>query len=319
MTQIRDVLLIGGSGFLGSHVTHLLAARNCNVRVPTRRYEHAKHLILLPTVEVLEADVHDPAQLAALMGGCDAVVNLVGVLHSRSGTPYGPDFAHAHVDLPRVVAHAADAAGLQRLVHVSALGADAAGPSQYQRSKAAGEAAIRAARTPWCILRPSVMFGPGDAFLNLFASLMKLFPVMPLAGAATRFQPVCVEDVARVIVAALEAPAAVGQTFGLCGPRVYTLAELVRYVGEAIGRRRPVFALPATLAKLQATVLEFLPGPTLMSRDNLRSMERDNVCEAGSVLPFGVHATPLEAVAPDYLAMPRSAQFHNHVRTRARR
>lgn len=319
MSTLRNVLLIGGSGFLGSHVAHRLAARNCKVRVPTRRYDHARHLLMLPTVEVMQADVLDASTLAGLVRGCDAVVNLVGVLHSRSGTPYGPDFARAHVELPRAVVQAADAAGVERLVHISALGAGTGAPSQYLRSKADGEAAIRAARTSWSILRPSVIFGPGDAFLNMFATLLRWFPVMPLAGADARFQPVYVEDVARCVIEALVSPEAAGQAYNLCGPRIYTLAELVRFVGACTARRRPVIALPPALARLQATLLEFMPGPTLMSRDNLRSMQLDNVCGEGHCLPFGIAPTALEAVAPDELAPARPTVVFNRLRLRARR
>ncbi|WP_398305142.1 complex I NDUFA9 subunit family protein [Zoogloea sp.] len=301
MTPIRNVLVVGGSGFVGSAVAERLTAAGLRLVIPTRRRERARHLLLLPTAEVVEADVFDPPTLASLMTGMDAVVSLVGVLHSRSGSPYGPGFARAHVELPKRLVAAARQAGVQRIVHVSALGASADAPSEYQRSKADGEAAIRAAAPDlaWTILRPSVIFGPGDSFLNLFASLVRRFPVMPLGGADARFQPVYVEDVADVVAEALQRSDAAGQTFDMAGPTQYSLRELVEYVGDLTGYPRPVIPLPEGLAMLQAGVLEMLPGP-LMSRDNVRSMRAPNVT-SGPPQPWGRVPTPLEAIAPIYL------------------
>ena len=299
----KNILLIGGSGFLGSHVARRLAERGCKVTVPTRRRERAKHLIVLPTVDVVETDVHDDNQLTGLVAGRDAVINLVGILHSRHGLPYGPDFARAHVELPKKIAAACRAAGVRRLLHVSALNADSRGPSQYLRSKGDGEAALRAAgdALDLTLFRPSVIFGPGDSFLNLFAVLQRLTPVMPLGRADARFQPVYVEDVAQTLVDSLDRPESFGQAYCCCGPRVYTLAELVRYAGSIVGRPRPILPLPEALARIQAGLLELLPSPPL-SVDNLDSMDVDSVCPGGDPLPFGRAPTPLEAVAPDYLA-----------------
>ncbi len=301
--KTKNILLIGGSGFVGGHVAQRLAAQGHRLTVPTRHRERARHLLVLPTVEVVETDVHDDARLADLVVGQDAVINLVGILHSRYGLPYGPDFARAHVELPRRIAAACRAAGVRRLVHVSALNADTGGPSQYLRSKGEGEAALReaGAALDLTIFRPSVIFGPDDAFLNLFASLQRWSPVMPLGNARARFQPVYVEDVAQAIVASLDRSDAYGQAYCCCGPRIYTLAELVRYVGEQIGKPRPVIALPEALARIQAGLLELLPNPPL-SVDNLDSMDIDSICPTGDPLPFGMNPTPLEAVAPEYLA-----------------
>lgn len=301
MSPVRTVLVAGGSGFVGTAVASRLVQQGMRVIVPTRRLDRARHLLTLPTVEVVEADVFDPAALSRLMRGVDAVVSLVGVLHSRPGTPYGPDFARAHVDLPTRLVAAAREAGVGRIVHVSALGASADGPSEYQRSKAAGEAAIRAGSpaVAWTILRPSVIFGPGDSFLNLFAGLLRRFPVLPLGGAAARFQPVYVEDVAAVVAESLLRTDACGQTFELAGPQEYTLRELVEYVGDLTGFRRPVLPLPEGLAMLQAGFLELLPVK-LMSRDNVLSMRAPNVA-GGPPQPWGREPTPLEAVAPAYL------------------
>jgi NADH dehydrogenase len=293
------VLLIGGSGFLGTHVAARLAAKGIAVTVPTRRRERAKHLLPLPTVDVVESNVHDDADLACLCFGHDAAVNLVGILRGGNGRPYGAGFARAHVELPARLGRAAQAAGVARLVHVSALKAAADAPSGYLRSKAAGEAALRAAFPAATVLRPSVVFGQGDSFLTLFARLLKLAPVLPLASAEARFQPVWVGDVADVAVAALLAPEAAGCSWDLCGPKVYTLRQLVEYVGVVTRNRRPVIGLSKPLSWLQAFALEVLGGP--MTRDNLRSMQVDSVCGDGCALPFGMSATPLEAVAPAYL------------------
>ncbi|MDM7463046.1 MAG: complex I NDUFA9 subunit family protein [Tepidimonas taiwanensis] len=296
---LNRVVLVGGTGFVGSAIANRLSAAGVGVRVPTRRRSRAAHLLMLPTVEVVEADVHDPATLTRLFADADAVVNLVGVLHSPPGRPWGVAFERAHVELPRRIVAACEAAGVPRLVHVSALGADPDGPSEYLRSKAAGEAAIRTAKAAWTILRPSVIFGRGDSFLNLFAKLARLFPLLPLAGANARFQPVWVEDVAEVAWRCLTDPTAAGQTWELAGPRIYTLRELVRYVSALVGHPRPVLALPEALAMLQAALMELAPQP-LMSRDNVRSMREDNIAH-GAPLPVGLTPTALEADAPLWL------------------
>jgi NADH dehydrogenase len=318
--NIANVLLIGGSGFLGSHVAHLLCARGLRVTVPTRRRERAKHLLPLPTAEVVEANVGEDAALAALCRGQDAIVNLVGILQSRAGTPYGADFAQAHVDLPRRIVAAARQAGVQRLLHVSALKASRDGPSAYLRSKADGEAAIREAGTalPWTIFQPSVVFGPGDSFLNMFAGLARMFPILPLACPGARFQPVFVEDVGASVVGSLDEPAAFGQTYELCGPKVHTLKQLVEYVTEVIDTPRVIVGLPDKLSYLQAMMLEYAPGETVMSRDNYYSMQVDSVC-AGCALPFGRQPTALESVAPGYLKAGGPRMFYDHFREKARR
>jgi len=290
-------LVLGGSGFVGRHLVARLAAGGRRVIVPTRKRERAKHLILLPTVDVVEADVHDDAVLARLARRASVVVNLVGILHE----PRRGEFERVHVELARKLVAACGAAGVSRLLHMSALNADPKGPSRYLRSKGEAEAIVAASGLAWTIFRPSVIFGREDSFLNLFATLERLVPVIPLACAGARFQPVFVGDVARAFDAVTDDDTAIQQRFSLCGPRIYTLRELVAYVGDLSGYKRPILPLGRGLAQLQARVLEWLPGP-LMSRDNLASMERDNVCDDSLLARFGFAATALEAVAPAYLA-----------------
>ncbi|WP_028312260.1 complex I NDUFA9 subunit family protein [Derxia gummosa] len=305
----RRILLIGGTGFIGRAIAARLAARGATVTVPTRRAARAGQLPTLPTAQVVEANVNDPAALARLVAGQDAVINLVGILHSRRGEPYGPDFARAHVDLPRAIAAAMKAEAARagrplRLLHMSALGADSAGPSMYQRSKGDGEAALRGevagSALALTIFRPSVVFGPEDSFLNLFAKLAAKAPVLPIGGADARFQPVFVGDVADAFVNALDDPATYGRAYELCGPKTYSLRELVAFAARASGHPRCVIGLPAVAARMQALALEFAPGGPLMSRDNLDSMKTDNVAPAGwqPAPELGLASlTPVEAAA----------------------
>ena len=300
--QHRSILLIGGSGFIGTHIAARLADAGYRVVVPTRRHARARHLLVLPTVQVVEADVFDAAQCDRLLQGCDAVINLVGVLHSRPGQPWGPAFERAHVELPRRLVQACRRNGVRRVLHMSALGAAADGPSMYQRSKAEGEKLMLDSGLAVTSFRPSVVFGADDHFLNLFAHLQRWLPVMALGGADAKFQPVFVGDVADAFVRALDDRSTIGKTYELVGPHVYTLRALVRLAGVYSGHPRTVIALPDALARLQALTLEYLPGAPLMSRDNLDSMKADNVASGRHPLPPHWHPQPLEAVAPDYLA-----------------
>lgn len=271
----QKVLVLGGSGFVGRHVCARLSLQNHPVTVPTRRLP-ARHIQMLPGVAVVQADVHDAQQLQALVHGHDVVINLVAILHGNEAA-----FEQAHVTLPAHLARACHAENVSRLIHVSALGADVRAPSMYQRSKARGELALLSAaqKAPLglTLLRPSVIFGKDDQFINLFAKLQKFFPVMPLAGADTRFQPVWVQDVAQAVVHCVNTPSTQGQVYDLCGPDVLTLAELVQLAGRWSGHPRPVLPLPYAIGWLQALLMEWAPGPTLMSRDNLDSMKVHNV------------------------------------------
>jgi NADH dehydrogenase len=318
----EDILVVGGAGFIGRHIVNRLVDRGLRVTVPTRRPGAAKHLILLPTVDLVAADVNDDAALDRLLDGRDAVINLVGILQGSRGTPYGPGFARAHVELPRRIVARCAAHGIRRYLHMSALGADPHGPSMYQRSKGDGEAAVRATTLDWTIFQPSVVFGPEDRFLNTFATLATVAPILPIANAGTRFQPVWVGDVADAFVNALDNPQTYRKTYELVGPRVYTLRELVQFAATASGHPRVVVGLPASLARAQARMMELAPGEPLMSRDNLDSMQRDNVA---SVQPFtpapelGIELHPMEAEAAEYLSGQNVRTRFGSYRARARR
>lgn len=297
MTYQR-ICVIGGSGFIGSYIAERLTEQGCQLTIATRRRERAKaSLLVLPGVQLVEADIHRPEALKSLISGHDAVINMVGILHGNAA-----QFDKAHVQLSEKVITACQSRGVRRLIHISALGADENGPSLYQQSKGRAEARVRESGLEWTILRPSVVFGHGDSFLNMFASLLRKAPLLPLAGAQTRFAPIWADDVARAVEASLARRAAIGQSLDLAGPGVYTLAELVGLVGRSIGKPRPVIALPQGLAMLQAALMECLPGPALISRDNVRSLSVDNVSER----PFpaallGFSPTALEALAPGLL------------------
>jgi NADH dehydrogenase len=278
--------------------------------VPTRRPGHGANVLPLPNVDLLKADVHDEAQLARLVQGCDAVVNLVAILHGSAAA-----FEQVHVELPRRIAQACRQAGVTRLVHVSALGVGPAVPSDYLRSKAAGEALLAASGLALTVLRPSVIFGAHDRFLNLFAELQAFAPVVPLAGSRAQLQPVWVGDVAQALAASLERPDATGQVFECAGPDVFTLSEIVRLAGRWAGHERPQIALPDWAGRLQAAAFSLLPGEPLISADNLRSLAVPNVA-SGSVpglSALGIAPAAMASVAPAYLAARfRSSALDRH-------
>jgi uncharacterized protein YbjT (DUF2867 family) len=299
---MKKFLILGGTGFVGSHVCEKLSRLPCRVTVATRRSDNARHLQLLPMLDVAEIDVHDTAALTALLAGHDAVINLVAILHGSQAA-----FDKAHVQLPLELARACEASGVRRIVHISALGASPDSASMYQRSKARGEAILLDSGLDVTVLRPSVIFGAEDKFLNTFADLQQLLPVIPLAGSQARFQPVWVEDVASAVLRCLEDTSTISQIFEACGPEVFTLKQLVelagRYAGINGGEGRPVIGLPDALGRLQAWVMELAPGDPVLSRDNLDAMKTDNV--ASGKLPglqaLGIHPATLGAIGPTYL------------------
>jgi NADH dehydrogenase len=292
-----SIVVLGGGGFVGSQVVAKLVSDGWRVTVPTRRREECKHLILLPTVEVVEQDIHDPKVLDRLFPGREAVINLVGILHESARDT----FERVHVELTRKVIAACQGAGVSRLLHMSALGASADAPSAYQKSKAAAEAMVAASGLQWTIFRPSVIFGRDDHFLNMFARLSRMLPVVALASPKARFQPVYVGDVAHCFVRAIHDDLTFGSRYDLCGPKAYTLRDLVAYIGETTGAVRPILSLGPGLSALMATLLEHLPGRVL-TRDNLASMRRDNVCDCPFPAVFGIAPASVESIAPSYLS-----------------
>ena len=300
------ILLIGGTGFLGRHVAARLAAHGHALVVPTRQYGRGRNLQLLPTLTLLEADVHDDAVLDRLLHECDAVINLAGILHGGRGQPYGAGFARVHVQLPQRIAQACRRCGVRRLLHISALGADSSGPSMYLRSKGDGEAVLHDAYANWpegacTIFRPSVVFGPDDHLTTLFARLARWLPVIPMAGADARMQPIHVGDVAIAIESALGNSHTAGRIYELGGPQVHTLGEIARLCALWSGHPRSVWSVPMGIGRLQALLFECLPGDPLISRDNLASLTVDNVCTGPMAPELGVVPISMEAVVPGYL------------------
>lgn len=298
-----DILLIGGNGFVGRVLAAQLQAEGYSVLLPTRHLAAASELRMLPKVHIEDADVHEFDTLQNLCSRIQAngaVINLVGVLHDKPALPYGAVFKAAHVDLPKNIITAMQLNGLKRYLHMSALGADSKGPSMYQRSKGDGEAAVKASSLDWTIFRPSVIFGAQDQFINLFAKLTKIFPAMPLANSTAKFQPVSVDDVAGAFTKSLKMPATIGQTYDLVGTTVYTMREIVELAARKVDTRCAVIPVPDFVGYLQALAFEYLPVPTLMSRDNIASMQVPNILPIGGLdaltQVFGMSRRTLEGM-----------------------
>ena len=298
-----DILLIGGNGFVGRVIAAQLQVAGYSVLLPTRHLAAGRELRMLPKVHLEDADVHDFDELQSLCARIQpngAVLNLVGVLHDKPAIPYGKVFKAAHVDLAKNIITAMQLHGLKRYLHMSALGADSQGPSMYQRSKGDGEVAVKASGLDWTIFRPSVIFGAQDQFINLFAKLTKLFPAMPLANHQAKFQPVSVDDVASAFVMALKMPQTIYQSYDLVGPTVYTMKEIVEFSARKAKTSCVIIPVPAFVGYLQALAFEFLPGPTLMSRDNIASMQLPNVLPANGrdalSKVFGISRRSLEGM-----------------------
>ena len=296
------ITVFGGAGFIGRHLIRRLAKQGWIIRVATRQPSAATFLKPLGDVgqiTPIRVPLDDPAALQAALGGARAVVNLVGILYEKGDR----NFDAVHVRGAQAVAAAAAQAGAERLIHISAIGADPRSESDYARSKGAGEAAVKAAFAKATILRPSVVFGPEDDFFNRFAAMACLSPVLPLiGGGATKFQPVYVGDVAEAIVACLGKPASGGKTYELGGPQSYSFKDLMEIVMAQIGRRRLLVPLPFALADIQAAFLEKLPVPPL-TRDQVRMLRRDNVVAKGALglADLGIVPAAVESVVPTYM------------------
>jgi len=302
----RLVTIFGGSGFLGRHLTQALAKRGWRVRAAVRRPDLAGHLQplgMVGQIHAVQANLRYPDSVARAVAGADAVVNLVGILHEGGRQT----FSAVQAQGPRIVAEAAAKAGVESLVQVSAIGADANSPADYARSKAAGEAATLAAFPTAVIMRPSIVFGPEDQFFNRFADMARFLPFLPLIGGGeTKFQPVYVGDVAEAISRALEGAAKPGATYELGGPEVKSFKALLEYILAITGRSRALVPLPFPVARLQASVMELLPSP-MLTVDQVRMLETDNVVGEEAIAAkrtlagLGVTPTTIEAVVPGYL------------------
>ena len=317
---IRKVCVLGGTGFVGRHLCCELSRRKLDIRILTRRRERRRDLIVIPNLELVETDVHSVADLSVQMKDCDAVINLIGILNERNR--HGQDFASVHGELPGKVAEACRYNRISRLLHMSALNASADGPSSYLKYKAEGENAVHR----WAdqglqvtSFRPSVLFGPDDDFFNRFATLLGMSPIVfPLACPDARMSPAYVEDVTRVFADSLERKSTYGQRYDLCGPKQYTLRELVEYTARTMGMKTRILPLGDTLSRLQARVLEWVPGKPF-SRDNYLSLQVDSVCEKNGFAEFGVNPTSIESVVPSYIGHRGKMDFYRELRRAAGR
>lgn len=317
--RVDSVCILGGTGFVGRHIANRLANTPVAIKVLTEHRERNRHLLPIPNLQLVEANVHNEEDLRREFAGCDAVINLVGVLNDSSAD--GRGFEAAHVELPRKVISACRQTGVSRLLHMSALGAEFNAASRYQQTKAEGERLALEANSEklrTAAFRPSVVFGPEDSFLNTFAAMLKIAPIMPLPTPQARFKPVYVGDVARAFIEMLHRREGFGESYELCGPKVYTLKELVEYCAELMGLKRKIIGLNDRFSRLQAKVLEKVPGKPY-TYDNYLSTQVDNICTQDGLAALGIHPTALDAAAPAYLGQVKIRQRYNQYRRAARR
>ncbi len=299
----KVAMVFGGSGFVGRYMVKRLAQRGYVVRVGVRDPDRAtflKPMGNLGQIVPMAASVRDETSVAALVAGAEVVINCVGILYETGSQT----FQALHAEAPGRIGRAAAAAGVRHVVHVSAIGADAASPSVYARTKAEGEAALRAAFPAAVVLRPSIVFGPEDNFFNQFAALARVLPALPMfGGGTTRFQPVYVGDVADAAMACLDRAETAGKTFELGGPKVYTFREILEFILRTTGRKRFLVSIPYSVGAVQARLFELLPKP-LLTRDQLLLLQRDNVVSPGALTLADLGITPkaVEAIVPTYLA-----------------
>ena len=294
----RRVTLLGGSGFVGTQLTYRLASEFAEVVILTRHAQRVRPIKIFPNVDVVQTDVHDRAALEAALSGSDVVINLVGILN-ESGSQPGNSFTGAHQQLTATVLACCQAQCVGRYLHMSALNADAEnGSSEYLKSKGRAEQLVldNIHGLNWTAFQPSVIFGEHDAFFNRFAGLLQVLPVFPLACPEARMAPVYIGDVCQAIMDAIDNPATHDEVIQLCGPETYSLRELVQFAAQAAGLNRVVIGLPDWAAKVQARLMEWVPGKPF-SRDNYLSLQIDSVCATGCSL----QNTSIDAVVPRYL------------------
>ena len=312
------ICILGGTGFVGKHLLSRLAAEGHELTVLTRHRERNRDLLVLPTVKLIQGDIHNESVLRTHFIGQDVVINLVGILNESSHN--GKGFQRAHVQLTQKLIEACETNGVHRVLHMSALGASAKKKtSHYLLSKGQAEDLIHIIDTlQVTTFRPSVIFGPGDSFLNRFYGLLKLVSVLPLACPKARFSPVYVGDVVEAFVHALHNPASIGQRYNLCGPKTYTLKELVQYTAQFLNEKKIILGLPQSLSRLQAYLLEYVPGKPF-SVDNFHSLQLDSVCDEPFPAEFGIRPHRLEEIVPSYLTGQGRSEEYDRFRLRATR
>ena len=314
-----NIVVLGATGFVGQHLLPRLAADGHQLAVLSRNMPRHRDIELIPGCRLRSVDIFDPDSLSKAMSGADAAINLVGILNERGRS--GAGFHRAHVELTDSLVHACLDRGVQRILHMSALNAGK-GESFYLKSKGLAEQHLNKAAAAHglkiSIFQPSVIFGPGDGFINRFHGLLKLSPMLPLARPQSRFQPVYVKDVAEVFARSLGNPESHGKTYQLCGPKKYTLRQLVQYVATTAGLKRRIIGLPNFASRLQAGVMDFVPGKPFSS-DNYKSLLVDSICDSNGFLEFGIEPKRLESVVPDYLLGSREQRRLMAARKRARR
>lgn len=298
----QRITILGGSGFVGTHLAATLAKQGHQVNVLTRHRERQRHLLVLPTVRVIEANVHHQPALEHYLANQDAVINLVGILNERRDN--GQGFRHAHVELAEKVVHACQRQQVSRLLHMSALHAARDAPSYYLQTKGEAQQLVHASEhlnvTSFC---PSVIFGPGDSFFNNFAALLQLSPmIVPLACGDTRFAPVYVGDVVTAMAASLDDSDTFGQSYNLCGPKIYTLTQLMQYTARLINKRRWVIPLGKFPSRLMANIFQYMPLFRPLTRDNYRSLQLDSICSEAFPALFRLRPKTVEEIVPRYIA-----------------
>jgi len=316
----QTICVLGGTGFVGGHLSNRLAQRGYRVRILSRRPERHRALGVHPGIRVRRANVHDPDDLRRNIAGAAAVINLVGILNDTGKR--GAGFRQAHVELPQKLAAACLACGVSRVLHMSALHADAREPhSQYLRTRGEGEDLLHAAAAKGLVVtsfRPSVIFGQGDSLFNRFATLLKLAgPVFPLACPDSRLAPVWVSDVVEAVCRALD-NATGGERLELCGPEVMTLREIVAYTRDQLGLHTQIIGLGDGLSRLQARLLGIMPGKPF-TLDNYYSLQHDSICSDNALPSLGISPAPVAAVVPGYLAGRNARGRYRELRRRSRR
>lgn len=324
---IKTICILGGTGFVGHSLAARLVAEGYRVVLITRNRERHRDLLVLPTLKIIQANVFSPNVLRNVFDDCDAVINLVGILNESGHN--GKGFNRAHVELAEIVVQACQQTGIRHLLHMSALSASENGPSHYLRTKGKAENLVHknastnsnantGTRLAVTSFRPSVIFGPGDSFINRFASLLKLMPgFFPLACSRSRLQPIYVEDVTSIILKCIGNPVAFGKRYNLCGPRAYQLIEILEFINNQMGQQTRIVGLNNRLSWLQAAALEFFRGKPF-SIDNYNSLTVDSVCDAAMPAWFGIKPKSMEAVVPAYLAEDKNEKL-SVFRSRARR